>query len=386
MSDPEDVLAGVVWEWERSADESNWHAITGPGASRYTATESDLGHWLRVTATYTDAHGPGKVAQAVTAGAVQSSRDSGGGGGGGGGGSGGGGGGGGGSGSGGSGGGSPAGVEISGPAFAASGAESVFTVTGDGGLQTLSWTAAGPEDFTASGHGERFALTAPAGGAYTIAVTATDTSGETHTATLALSVLGDIAAHRFAHEIVWLAEEGITRGCTQQPLRYCPDAPVTRAQMASFLTRALDLQTPQQPAGFDDVDPNSAHAASIEALYATRITVGCTQQPLRYCPNRPNHPSPNGQLPDASPRPANPPTASRVRRRGPQQRARRQHRSPLRNTDHCRLHPTAPALLPKPPNHPSPDGGVPVPLPAPHRRRQPQQLDVIAAVRVSAGA
>ena len=65
--DPDDLLAGVVWEWERSADESNWHAIRGPGASRYTARESDLGHWLRVTATYTDAHGPSKVAQAVTA-------------------------------------------------------------------------------------------------------------------------------------------------------------------------------------------------------------------------------------------------------------------------------------------------------------------------------
>ena len=50
------------------------------------------------------------------------------------------------------------------------------------------------------------------------------------------------------------------------------------------LARALNLQTPQQPAGFQDVDPTSVHAAGIEALYATQITLGCNQQPLRYCP------------------------------------------------------------------------------------------------------
>ena len=176
-----------------------------------------------------------------------------------------------------------AGVEISGPAFAAPRAGSVFTVTDTTGLQTLSWTATGPKNFTASGNGERYALTTPAGGAYTI--TATDSNGDTHTATTTLSVLGDIAAHQFADEIVWLAEEGITQGCAAHT--YCPDRPVTRAQLASVLARALGLRTPQHQAGFDDVDPASVHAARIEALYATRITAGCAQQPLRYCPDTP---------------------------------------------------------------------------------------------------
>ena len=179
------------------------------------------------------------------------------------------------------------GVEINGPAFAAPHTESVFTVTDTTGLQTLSWTATGPDDFTASSNGEQFALTTPTGGAYTITVTATDPEGDTHTATVTLSVLGDIAGHQFADEIIWLAEQGITRGCSQQPLRYCPQNPVTRAQMATFLTRALNLQTPQQPAGFQDVYPASTHAVSIEALYATQITRGCSQQPLRYCPQNP---------------------------------------------------------------------------------------------------
>ena len=34
---------------------------------------------------------------------------------------------------------------------------------------------------------------------------------------------------------------GVTRGCAIEPLRYCPDRPVTRAQMSTFLARALNL-------------------------------------------------------------------------------------------------------------------------------------------------
>ena len=37
-----------------------------------------------------------------------------------------------------------------------------------------------------------------------------------------------------------LYRAGITRGCAVDPLRYCPDRPVTRAQMASFIIRALN--------------------------------------------------------------------------------------------------------------------------------------------------
>ena len=57
--------------------------------------------------------------------------------------------------------------------------------------------------------------------------------------------------------------------------------------MATFLARALELEAHPQPAGFHDVNPSSAHAANIEALYAAHITTGCTQDPLAYCPTRP---------------------------------------------------------------------------------------------------
>ena len=44
----------------------------------------------------------------------------------------------------------------------------------------------------------------------------------------------------FESNIEALAEAGITKGCNP-PLntRYCPNQPVTRAQMAAFLNRAL---------------------------------------------------------------------------------------------------------------------------------------------------
>lgn len=36
-----------------------------------------------------------------------------------------------------------------------------------------------------------------------------------------------------------LHRAGVTRGCSTAPLRFCPDEPVTRSQMASFFVRAL---------------------------------------------------------------------------------------------------------------------------------------------------
>ncbi|MGH7341604.1 MAG: S-layer homology domain-containing protein, partial [Candidatus Rokuibacteriota bacterium] len=45
--------------------------------------------------------------------------------------------------------------------------------------------------------------------------------------------------HFFAPWIEQLAAEGITGGCAAGA--YCPDAPVTRAQMAVFLVRTFNL-------------------------------------------------------------------------------------------------------------------------------------------------
>lgn len=82
-----------------------------------------------------------------------------------------------------------------------------------------------------------------------------------------------------------LAELGITQGCDVFPLRYCPQKTVTRAQMASFLVRYLNLDHAPS-AGFTDTG-NNVHAANINAIAAAGITSGCATQPLRYCPDRP---------------------------------------------------------------------------------------------------
>ena len=44
---------------------------------------------------------------------------------------------------------------------------------------------------------------------------------------------------QFSAEIAWLAETGISNGCGNAS--FCPDAPVTRGQMASFLYRAGEI-------------------------------------------------------------------------------------------------------------------------------------------------
>ena len=82
-----------------------------------------------------------------------------------------------------------------------------------------------------------------------------------------------------------LADLGITRGCAVEPARFCPDSPVTRAQMATFLARALRLPA-GPPTGFADVGEGSVHRPAIAALAAAGITAGCAAEPARYCPGR----------------------------------------------------------------------------------------------------
>ena len=79
-----------------------------------------------------------------------------------------------------------------------------------------------------------------------------------------------------------LAELGITVGCSTDPLSYCPDDPVSRAQMATFLVRAFEPAAAGS-AGFADTE-GGVHETNIDALFAAGITAGCSADPLRYCP------------------------------------------------------------------------------------------------------
>ena len=84
-----------------------------------------------------------------------------------------------------------------------------------------------------------------------------------------------------------IAAAGITVGCNPPDSnRYCPLEPVTRAQMASFLARALDL--PDTDTDYFVDDDGSTHEANINKIAAAGITVGCNPPDSnRYCPLEP---------------------------------------------------------------------------------------------------
>ena len=80
-----------------------------------------------------------------------------------------------------------------------------------------------------------------------------------------------------------LAELAVTRGCKTEPLRFCPEVTVNRGQTAAFLVRAFELDD-GPPAGFVDVAADHIFVTDIDALAASRVTVGCKTEPLRFCP------------------------------------------------------------------------------------------------------
>ena len=82
-----------------------------------------------------------------------------------------------------------------------------------------------------------------------------------------------------------LFELGITTACATEPMRFCGDRSVTRAQMAVFLVRAFDLRGALGDVGFSDISGSYAHD-HINALATAGITTGCGTDPLRYCPTR----------------------------------------------------------------------------------------------------
>jgi hypothetical protein len=59
----------------------------------------------------------------------------------------------------------------------------------------------------------------------------------------AAGIFGDVPLGAFAD--AWIEDLyrlGITGGCSTSPLLYCPERPMTRGQMAVFLTKAFSLQ------------------------------------------------------------------------------------------------------------------------------------------------
>ena len=91
---------------------------------------------------------------------------------------------------------------------------------------------------------------------------------------------------------------GITTGCNINPMRYCPDRNVTRAEMAVFVLRSKHVDDPVAyvpvnvtPNVFADVPTTGKEWMEpwIEQFYSEGITTGCgfSSGGLRlYCPER----------------------------------------------------------------------------------------------------
>ena len=79
-----------------------------------------------------------------------------------------------------------------------------------------------------------------------------------------------------------LAAAGIATGCG--PRRFCPGDPLTRAQMATLLVRALPDLAPATRDFFSD-DAGSVHEGAINALAHNGVAAGCGLR--RFCPLEP---------------------------------------------------------------------------------------------------
>ena len=105
-----------------------------------------------------------------------------------------------------------------------------------------------------------------------------------HTTAATGSRFADISSQEWWSPYVErLAELRITVGCSTEPLNFCPYQPVNRGQMATFLSRAFNLSK-TETVRFVDIDGNT-HADNINRLAAAGITVGCTSETVAYCPD-----------------------------------------------------------------------------------------------------
>ncbi len=91
----------------------------------------------------------------------------------------------------------------------------------------------------------------------------------------------DTEGHLFSDDIEAITEAGIGFGCNE--FDYCPDAPLTRQEMARFLVGTFDIPMLGASSGvFDDIDANP-FSEYIEAIEAVGVTLGCTD--TSYCPS-----------------------------------------------------------------------------------------------------
>ena len=99
----------------------------------------------------------------------------------------------------------------------------------------------------------------------------------------------DVPFDHWAHDYIEvLYQEGYVAGCSTEPLLYCPEQIMTRAESAVFVGRGthgaetLPVQPTEQI--FADVPLHEWFAKWVTALWEDGFTDGCGTDPLTYCP------------------------------------------------------------------------------------------------------
>ena len=84
----------------------------------------------------------------------------------------------------------------------------------------------------------------------------------------------DVSADAYYYDaVLWAVEQGITGGTGDG--KFSPDAPCTRAQMATFLWRAAGSPAPaSNVSAFTDVPEGSWYAKAVQWAYEQNITNG----------------------------------------------------------------------------------------------------------------
>ena len=103
------------------------------------------------------------------------------------------------------------------------------------------------------------------------------------------NIFADVPSqHPYHTEIEALYQAGYTAGCQVNPLLFCPDVTMNRAESAVFVQRGIHgagvIPTDPTTQIFADLALDSWAAKWATRLYTDGFTAGCGETPLVYCP------------------------------------------------------------------------------------------------------
>jgi hypothetical protein len=96
----------------------------------------------------------------------------------------------------------------------------------------------------------------------------------------------DVPFDYWAYDFIMkLYDSGITGGCSTNPMRFCPEQLITRGQMAVFLVASLQRSPNTCEGRFADVPIGHPFCGFVEKLEDDGITGGCGGS--NFCPDAP---------------------------------------------------------------------------------------------------